>query len=421
MLYTYISPILPLTMLCTWVIIIRYLSQQYQWHTELARKAIHIAVGLTAICLPWIVPNPIAAGVLFIGTLIAMIAFRIGPHCCTNAGRAIHGVGRQSYGDIYLATAIAFLYYRYNRHIDQYIIPLAIITLSDSAAALAGTQYGQRLFNSADGTKSWEGTTMFFLTAWIITLSLLNICGDIPPKNAVAIAVFIAYITTQIEAYAWRGIDNLFVPIVCYIVLFNYTNASITYILYSTAIIIAIFHATQYYLKKHQQLTPTHIAYLIAGIVFTIANQYSGIILYATAIGLYTIQRPPTWSYHYIGVLCSIAIFWIFVPAIFHAPAYPFFYISIIAYAVHQLPHPSTDTSTIKWYNRHEVIVTIGIIVASSLAITRNTDPQLTSEHVLFIAATSIPLARLPWHRYIYASAIIAVGIPFGAYLLHLY
>lgn len=421
MLYTYISPILPLTMLCAWVFIIRKISQKFQWHAEHARKAIHIAVGLTAISLPWIVPNPIAAGILFIGTFIAMIAFRVGPGCCKNAGSAIHGVQRQSYGDIYLATAIAFLYYRYNHHIDQYIIPLAIITLSDSAAALAGTRYGQKLFNSADGTKSWEGTTMFFLTAWIITLSLLNICGNIPPKNAVAISILIAYITTQIEAYAWRGIDNLFVPIVCYIILFNYTNASITYTICSTLLIVTIFHVTQYYLQQQNKLTPTHVAYLIAGIVFTIANQYSGLILYASAIGLYAIQRPTTWSYHYIGVLCSIAIFWIFVPAIFHVPAYPFFYISIIAYAVHQLPRPSTGASTIKWYNRNEIIVTIGIIITSSLAITRNTDPQLTSEHILFIAATSILLARLPWHRYIYASAIIAVGIPFGAYLFHLY
>ena len=78
-------------------------------------------------------------------------------------GSVLHQVQRRSFGEIYLAIAIGFIFFRSLGTPVLYVLPILVITLADSASALVGTSYGRRRFLIDGDAKSMEGTATFFI------------------------------------------------------------------------------------------------------------------------------------------------------------------------------------------------------------------------------------------------------------------
>ncbi|MEM9471501.1 MAG: hypothetical protein AAGA00_06050 [Pseudomonadota bacterium] len=194
--------------------IIRAAGSRLGWSAELQRKSVHVATGLFAMSLPWILPEAWLVYTLLAVAVVVMLVLRL-PAIANGIGSALHGVERKSWGDLMLVAAVASLYFISGQAAEPvlYLLPLAVLTLSDTAAALAGVKYGQIRFTVEDGQKSLEGSAIFFLVTWIIAMAALLLLSDVPRANVVLLSFMTAAFATLVEADSWRGFDNYFVPV----------------------------------------------------------------------------------------------------------------------------------------------------------------------------------------------------------------
>ena len=121
-------------------------------------------------------------------------------------GRSLHSVERRSYGDFLLAVAVGLVFVLSDGDPLLYVLPLAVLTLGDAAAALAGSSYGRNRFAVADGHKSLEGSAMLFLVTVILAMVCLLLLSDIARANVVILAFLIAGFGAMVEADSWRGL-----------------------------------------------------------------------------------------------------------------------------------------------------------------------------------------------------------------------
>ena len=145
-----------------------------------------------------------------------MAVLRIPSIATAGAGAALHGVERKSWGDFMLVAAVATLYFFSGQAAEPvlYVLPLAVLTLSDAAAALAGSSYGRMRYTIEEGQKSIEGSVIFFMVTWILAMvALLLCCRTVPRANVVLLSLITASFATVVEADSWRGFDNYFVPV----------------------------------------------------------------------------------------------------------------------------------------------------------------------------------------------------------------
>ncbi|MBT0955925.1 hypothetical protein IV417_00880 [Alphaproteobacteria bacterium KMM 3653] len=193
------------------MLIVRRAAKQLGLSAEVQRKSVHICTGLFAMTLPWIFRDDWPIYLMLGLTVLVMGALRL-PALRGGIGGALHTVDRQSYGDFLLALAVGLVFLFSAREPVLYILPLAVLTLGDAAAALAGSAYGKRQFKVEAGTKSIEGSVIFFLVTAQIAMICLLLLSDVPRGNVITLALLISAFATLVEADSWRGFDNLFLP-----------------------------------------------------------------------------------------------------------------------------------------------------------------------------------------------------------------
>ena len=189
---------------------VRRMARRLEMGAEVQRKLIHVATGLYALSLPWLFPDRWPVYVLIGVTLVVMLVLRL-PN--SRLGKTLHGVERQSYGDLLLALSVGLCLFLAGDDLYLYVLPIAVLTLADAAAALAGSTYGTRFFRIEDGRKSVEGSAVFFLITLLISIVCLMLMTPLPPLNIIVISMMVAGFGTLVEAASWRGFDNLFLPL----------------------------------------------------------------------------------------------------------------------------------------------------------------------------------------------------------------
>jgi len=128
---------------------------------------------------------------------------------------AVHSVQRKSDGAIYFPLA-TYLTFSFSLYLDQplfYFVAIAVLSASDTIAALVGRRYGFNQYNVEGEWKSLEGSAMFFLSCYLIVHISLLLGTDISRLNSVLAAFWVAILATIFEAIFTRGTDNLWVPI----------------------------------------------------------------------------------------------------------------------------------------------------------------------------------------------------------------
>jgi phytol kinase len=101
----------------------------------------------------------------------------------------------------------------------MYVIPLAVLTFADSAAAVVGLRYGVLKYSTEEGRKSTEGSVVFLIVAFLCTLVPLLLFTDTEKAAALLIAFLVAFVSMLVEAVCTRGADNILVPLVALLVL----------------------------------------------------------------------------------------------------------------------------------------------------------------------------------------------------------
>ncbi len=299
------------------MLLVRWLGQRFGWNPEVSRKLVHVGTGGLALTFPLLFSNPLPVLVLLAIAIPLMFAIRIG--LLGGLGAALHGVQRQSYGEVYLALAIAITFLRAEEQPVLYVLPILVITLSDTAAALIGTAYGRARFKVEGGAKSMEGVVVFFVVTWLASLIVLVLMTDAAPLNLVLISMLIAAFCALVEVDSWRGLDNLFVPVGAFLLLARYLGSSPAELAASAAVFLLFLGAVL--AVAHVLRLPQQAARACAILLFLILSIVSlhNVILPVLAIVAHLAARSvrPCHSkraeFDLLFVAAMVSLFWMFV------------------------------------------------------------------------------------------------------------
>ncbi len=189
-------------------------------HPELSRKLLHIGNGLLALTFPWLFETvwPVLV-VVGVGMLV-LCATRMSGTLRRCLGGALNGIGRASYGDLWFLLAIGLVFVLSDGRTLLYVVPILVLTLADTAAALVGVAFGRLRYSMVDGAKSLEGSAAFFGVAFFCAGISLLVFGNHGYREAFAIAAALSFATTILEALASKGLDNVLVPAGAFLVLY---------------------------------------------------------------------------------------------------------------------------------------------------------------------------------------------------------
>ncbi len=204
---------------------VRSAARHRGWHAEVQRKVVHVATGVFAMSLPWLFADDWPVYLLLALTLAVMVVLRLPSVRQGGLGETLHMVERKSWGDFMLAAAVGLLFLFSDGSAILYLLPLAVVTLADAAAALAGSMYGRRFFEVEAGSKSIEGSAVFFLVCTLVAMICLLVLTDVPRGNMILLAFMVAGFATLVEADSWRGYDNLFLPVGLFLYLYEALRA----------------------------------------------------------------------------------------------------------------------------------------------------------------------------------------------------
>lgn len=203
------------------------LQQLGKWlhpHPEILRKIMHVFMGLIAASFPLLFHELWPVLILSLISLPALFFIR-----CGSAGslqNVLHGVQRNSWGELLFPVAIALLFYLADGNAILYSLPILILALADAVAALIGIFYGRIKYTTLEGYKSIEGSVSFLFVTFLVVHIGLLLFTDTGRLESLLIAALIGIIIMLLEAIAWRGLDNIFIPLSSFALLKVYIDST---------------------------------------------------------------------------------------------------------------------------------------------------------------------------------------------------
>lgn len=219
---------------------LRLWQQRRAPHSETVRKVLHIVMGGVAVALPWIFASPLPVVVLCSLATGMMLAVRLVPGLRRRAGNVVCGVERESWGDVYFPMAVGVTFVAARGEKLLYVVPMLTMALADATAALIGLRYGAHRYRATEGRKSAEGSLAFFVVAAVSVFVPLMV-GEVEWRKGLLISVTLGLLVMALEAIAWRGLDNLFVPLGTFVLLKVFLGFEIGQLATRLLIAIALF------------------------------------------------------------------------------------------------------------------------------------------------------------------------------------
>ncbi len=179
-----------------------YLRRVHLLHTEVTRKFIHISVASFIATWPFFMEwkqIQLISLLMFTGIVVSRHLHLF---------RAIHGVQRRTWGELFFAMSIGIAAVL-SQNPWTFAAAMLVMGVADGFAALVGTLFNGKRYKVFGHTKSVHGTTTFF----IMTVIILAACslGD-GYQLSLAGFLLLPAIATIFENIAVAGTDNLFVP-----------------------------------------------------------------------------------------------------------------------------------------------------------------------------------------------------------------
>ena len=194
---------------------------------ESARKLVHLGMGLVCLSFPWLFAGPGPVWVLAGLAVAGLGALRIVPRWRRDLGGVLHDVGRASWGEVYFPLGVAAVFTLARGDALRFVVPVALLTFADAAGALVGQRWGRRKFATLEGTKSMEGSLAVGATGLVCVVVPLLAAGQ-AWRPALLTGAVIGLFALMLEAVAWRGLDNVFLPLAAYAQLSVYLAATTT-------------------------------------------------------------------------------------------------------------------------------------------------------------------------------------------------
>jgi phytol kinase len=207
---------------------------------EVSRKTVHIGMGLACLSFPWIFAEKWPSAVLAGLAVVALSAIRLTPFLRARLGSVLGGVQRESLGEIYFPIAVAAVFYLSGNAPLLYIIPVLTLTLADSVGALIGVRYGLARYRTDDGMKSTEGSIAFFTVAFLSCHVPLLLFSNTGRAETLLIGLTAGFTVMLLEAIAWRGQDNMIIPLGMFFLLHSFLPLGVTALLWRLFVIVAL-------------------------------------------------------------------------------------------------------------------------------------------------------------------------------------
>lgn len=302
------------------LLVLRLIKPWLPLTPEQVRKLAHVGTGFLALSFPWIFSSPWAVGLVCALAAALMLVVQYYPPVQAYFAQVLHGVGRKSRGDVYFPASVAILFVLARGNRLLYAIPILVLTLADSVAALLGEQYGKHGYAGIDGSKSMEGSVGFFTVAFLSVHVPLLLFTPLGRPETLLIAADIALVVTLLEAIAWRGLDNVFIPFGVFILLHIYTAMPMERLLARFAVALALLIFVLLYRSRTTLATSALIASALVLYISWGLGGWRWLLAPATLFVTYTLFFPGRLlrgdRTHNVFAVLSVAssgLFWIFL------------------------------------------------------------------------------------------------------------
>ena len=209
-------------------------------HPEILRKLMHVFMGLVTAGFPWLFDDAWPVLLLASSSLLALVLLR-GDFALTRPVQGVlHGVERSSWGELLFPLAVAIVFLLADGDPLLYCVPILVLTLADAVAALIGVYYGQLRYTTLEGRKSVEGSLAFFIVTFLCVHVALLLFSDVGRAESLLIGLLMGVIVMMFEAVAWRGLDNLFIPVGSFVLLESYLDASVPALVLRLVVILLL-------------------------------------------------------------------------------------------------------------------------------------------------------------------------------------
>ncbi|WP_419418700.1 diacylglycerol/polyprenol kinase family protein [Legionella sp. D16C41] len=197
------------------ILVCLYILQKFiQIQPEYLRKFIHAVCGLTCLTYPLLFNN-ILSVIIIMGAAIGFFLFVRLPYLKSMFNPVLN-LRAFSLGEIYFPISIILLFGLARENYLEFVIPVLVLSLADAAASIVGIKYHFIEYKIFNNKKSLSGSLAFFIVCLF--------CMAIPIYFSNTSIPFIylllfAIILTLLEGISSRGIDNLILPVVTYLML----------------------------------------------------------------------------------------------------------------------------------------------------------------------------------------------------------
>ena len=226
-------------------------QRRYGLHSEIARKVLHVGMGLVTLSFPWLFTKAWPVLLLAAISISGFVVFRISRSLQRYIGSVLHSVARLSFGEIYFVLGVCCVYLFAAGDSLLYCIPISILTLADTGAGLIGGSYGRERYVIGKGQKSFTGSITFFVIAFLCTDVPLLVFTGMAHGEATFIAVLTALSTTALEACAHRGLDNLLIPVGAFVVLKVCVDLKTPVLTTGLAIVVVLIVGAMWWLERY--------------------------------------------------------------------------------------------------------------------------------------------------------------------------
>jgi phytol kinase len=185
---------------------------------ESVRKLLHVISGLLTLSFPFLFTDIWPVLLLTASSALLIAAMKWLRPVRAQLGSVVGGEDRLTLGEIYFPVAVAIVFWQaHGRSPLLFCIPIVVLTLADATGALIGIRYGRTRYVGA--AKSLEGSVAFAIVAFFCIDVPLTLWSDVGRVETLLIASTLALLVMLLEGAAWRGLDNLFVPLGVFFVL----------------------------------------------------------------------------------------------------------------------------------------------------------------------------------------------------------
>lgn len=316
------------------------------WHEhakvkgEWTRKLAHIGTGAMAISFPWIFSGRLPVFIVCGASIALLLAMRYIPFIRAHLSGALDDVARKSWGELYFPFSVALLFQFAHGDKILYAIPLLVLTIADTVAALTGAEYGKHGFATTEANKSIEGSVAFFCAAFFSVNVVLVVFSNVGRVETLLISLDIGVIVMLLEAIAWRGLDNIFIPFGVFILLRLYLAMPVDQLWnrFCIAVVLVIF-VTVYARKTTLQGSALLAAALVLYISWALGG-WQWLIPPTILLLSYTFFFPGkitaadrTHNVYAVLSIASAGLVWLFLYRIWQQPDFLFPY--TLAFAIH--------------------------------------------------------------------------------------